>query len=116
MKVVKRLVLTFAIVLLCGCSIEGKKEIISFNIYSTEDEQCYGEICVNITKLSDEECVSPNNMNCNSVDVTVKAGEEGKESKEYTISTDGKYTQIDGTKTYLFAKIDNGGLIVGLAE
>lgn len=96
-----------------------KRTIVEFFAYSVNDESCYEEYCTKMKDFSDKSCLKANNQNCKDsekYEVTLEASVTGVAPKEYKIHTDGRYTQVGESDTYIYAKIDEGRLLLGFAK
>lgn len=107
----------------------NKPKGLEWTSYSYVSSACFGEVCYEIVKLSDENCSLESNCDSKkNYEVVLKAGtgefwsnsdinseDFGKggvnfnsTAKEYTIRNDSKYTKIEGLDYYLSLDIKDG--------
>lgn len=105
-------------VLIGGCNGESNaiKDVYKTNIYKDGDTYNYEDISFKVAYIGFNNCIS--NSTCKEDDkievgLTVSSTFSTKEMK---VTTGDRYKWIVDTDNYIFAKIENGSLVVGIAE
>jgi len=104
--------------LLGGCDGDNSfiDEVHKINVSGIGDNSSYEGIKFTVTSITDNKCVFERNCSSDeSIDVELIINTGFSENK-VTIKTDGKYRWILDTTKYVFAKIENGSVVVGIAE
>lgn len=104
--------------LLGGCKGDNSiiKEIYSTNIKNPGDSASYEDISFKVDYISANVCVAEENCSSDEeVEVGLKVN-TGFSEVDMKVKTNGRYRWIMDTTKYIFARIENGKLIVGIAE
>ena len=104
--------------LIGGCKGDNSfiKEISRTTVKNINESAVAEDIKFDVVYVSSNRCVQDGN--CNSEE-TIEVGlrvNTGYGEREMTVATDDGYVWIPDTLKYLFAEIDNGNLIVGVAK
>ena len=104
--------------LLGGCDGDSSNihEIYSTTIKNPGDSATYQDISFKVNYISANRCVEEGN--CSS-DEKLEVGllvDVGFGEREMKLKADGKYRWIMDTTKYIFVKVQNGNLVVGIAE
>ena len=105
-------------VLIGGCDGESNsiKEVYRTNIYKDGGTYTYEDISFTVSYIGFNNCIE--NATCDS-DEEIEVGltvNNGFDQKEMKVITGKRYKWIVDTDNYIFAEINNGSLVVGLAE
>ena len=105
-------------ILIGGCDEDSNniKEVYRTNIYKDSGTYTYEDISFTVSYIGFNNCIE--NSTCDS-DENIEVGltvNNGFEQKEMKVITGERYKWIVDTDNYIFAKINNGSLVVGLAE
>lgn len=105
-------------VLIGGCDGDsnGIKEVYRTNIYKDGGTYTYEDISFTVSYIGFNNCIE--NATCDS-DEEIEVGltiNNGISQKEMKVTTGERYKWIVDTDNYIFAEINNGSLVVGLAE
>ena len=105
-------------ILIGGCDGESNsiKEVYRTNIYKDGGTYTYEDISFTVSYIGFNNCIE--NATCDS-DENIEVGltvNNGFEQKEMKVITGKRYKWIVDTDNYIFAEINNGSLVVGLAE
>lgn len=105
-------------ILIGGCDGESNsiKEVYRTNIYKDGGTYTYEDISFIVSYIGFNNCIE--NATCDS-DENIEVGltvNNGFEQKEMKVITGKRYKWIVDTDNYIFAEINNGSLVVGLAK
>ena len=104
--------------LLGGCDGDNSliKETYKTNISKIGESGSYEGITYTIKSITDDVCIKENNCNTNKeIEIELNI-DTGFSQNKMTITTNGQYRWIKDTIKYIFAKIENGKIVVGIAE
>lgn len=101
-------------ILIGGCDGESSviKDVYKTNIYQDGDTYSYEDITFKVNYIGFNNCIT--DSTCKK-DEKIEVGLTVNE-KEMKVTTGERYKWIVDTDNYIFAKIENGSLVVGIAE
>ena len=105
-------------ILIGGCDGESSviKEVYKTNVYKDGDTYSYEDISFKVSYIGFNDCISESIC---SKDDSIEVGltvNNKFDNKEMKITTGSRYKWIVDTDNYIFARIENGSLVVGIAE